>query len=213
MVVMCGVVLSVAVPRLLRRRLAMGCYAVAAGAYAAAQAPLPQCQVAPKYSDSAQAGGHVDGVRFAGAMLRKRLQSEGRGQREADALAALAASPRWQKFVPAFEGLEVDEDGEPWVVMENLVDGLGKPAVLDLKIGLRHWSDGAPAIKIAKETRKAATTTIGTHGMRVVGCRFPRPHDDGGPSEEVWGYKLGNNCVAAELPAVLHRFLGRLCTA
>ena len=42
-----------------------------------------------RYADDAQAGGHVDGVRFVGNMLHKRLQDEGRGDREAAALAAL----------------------------------------------------------------------------------------------------------------------------
>jgi hypothetical protein len=41
-----------------------------------------------------------------------------------------------------------------------------RPAVLDLKIGTRHYSPDAPPKKIAKEKKKAATSTIGTHGLR-----------------------------------------------
>lgn len=124
----------------------------------------------PRYADDAQAGGHVDGVRFVGKMLHKRLQDEGRGDREAAALAALSQSPRWQRFVPRYGGVstmaEDSGSSEPWLVMENLAAGMTRPAVLDLKIGTRHYSPDAPPKKIAKEKKKAATSTIGTHGLR-----------------------------------------------
>ena len=88
--------------------------------------------------------------------------------------------------------------------------------MLDLKIGTRHYSDDAPPKKIAKEQRKAATTTIGTHGLRIVGCRIPAADPAEPRWAEVWGYKLGNDADASELPAVLLRFLGtaeRVATA
>eukprot|EP01044_Picomonas_judraskeda_P014355 COSAG03_NODE_2270_length_2933_cov_1.792519_1_plen_211_part_00 len=73
---------------------------------------------APRYSDDAQAGGHVDGVRFMGAMLHKRLQDEGRGDREVAALAALAQSPRWRDYVPRYGGLRTEPAGrESWLLM------------------------------------------------------------------------------------------------
>ena len=122
---------------------------------------------APRYSDDAQAGGHVDGVRFMGAMLHKRLQDEGRGDREVAALAALAQSPRWRDYVPRYGGLRTEPAGsESWLVMENLAAGMVRPAVMDIKIGTRHFSSDAPPKKIAKEKKKANTTTIGTHGLR-----------------------------------------------
>ena len=75
------------------------------------------------YESDAQAGGHADGVRFAGAVLGKKLQDEGRGEREAAALAALSRSPRWQRFVPGFGGVR-SEGGELWLEMESLVAGM-----------------------------------------------------------------------------------------
>ena len=75
------------------------------------------------YESDAQAGGHADGVRFAGAVLVKKLQDEGRGEREAAALAALSRSPRWQRFVPGFGGVR-SEGGELWLEMESLVAGM-----------------------------------------------------------------------------------------
>ena len=65
--------------------------------------------------------------------------------------------------------------------------------MLDLKIGTRHYSDDAPPKKIAKEQRKAATTTIGTHGLRIVGCRIPAADPAEPRWAEIWGYKLGND--------------------
>jgi hypothetical protein len=167
------------------------------------------------YADDSQAGGHVDGVRFEGTMLRKRLQDQGRGDREVAALAALARSARWQRFVPQFGGTVTDaeEEGQAWLVMENLVANMERPCVLDLKVGTRHYSPDAPPKKVAKELHKAASTTIATHGLRIVGCRIP--HSDplasssaGAGWREVWGYKLGRDATADVLPAVLHRFLG-----
>ena len=177
--------------------------AVALRPTAACSAPPP-----PQYASDAQAGGHVDGVRFVGSMLHKRLQNEGRGEREAASLAALSQSPRWRRFVPEYGGLREADGAEPWLVMENLAAGMARPAVLDLKVGTRHFSPDAPPKKIAKEKKKAATTTIATHGLRIVGCRIPAG-DDGLPKwAEVWGYKLGNDADAGALPGALHRFLG-----
>lgn len=102
-----------------------------------------------------------------GTMLHKRLQDEGRGDREVAALAALAQSPRWRDYVPRYGGLRTESAGtESWLVMENLAAGMAQPAVMDIKIGTRHFSSDASPKKIAKEKNKASTTTIGTHGLR-----------------------------------------------
>lgn len=130
----------------------------------------------PRYADDAQAGGHVNGVRFMGTMLHKRLQNEGRGDREVAALAALAQSPRWHDFVPQFGGVQTESGGESWLMMENLAAGMLRPAVMDIKIGTRHFSSDAPAKKIAKERKKAETTTIGTHGLRSKSRCWPQVH-------------------------------------
>ena len=100
---------------------------VACLAAAGTGAAFLQCSAAVRseaaYESDAQAGGHADGVRFAGAVLVKKLQDEGRGEREAAALAALSRSPRWQRFVPGFGGVR-SEGGELWLEMESLVAGM-----------------------------------------------------------------------------------------
>ena len=96
---------------------------------------------AVSYESDAQAGGHADGVRFAGPVLVKKLQDEGRGEREAAALAALSRSPRWQRFVPGFGGVR-SEGGELWLEMESLVAGM--VTLPPQAAPLAHWL-GAPA--------------------------------------------------------------------
>jgi hypothetical protein len=109
-----------------RARARVACLAAAGTGAAAGFVPCSTPVVrseAADYESDAQAGGHADGVRFAGAVLVKKLQDEGRGEREAAALAALSRSPRWQRFVPGFGGVR-SEGGELWLEMESLVAGM-----------------------------------------------------------------------------------------
>mmetsp|Transcript_95203 Transcript_95203/g.274159 ORF Transcript_95203/g.274159 Transcript_95203/m.274159 type:complete len:281 (-) Transcript_95203:325-1167(-) len=102
--------------------------------------------------------GHADMIRFEGAALLKRLQDEGRGVREADALQLLSASPAWSPFVPRYLGMVTDGEGAPWMSMENLTAGMRAPVVMDLKVGTRHWSPGENLKKRKKELRKATSS-------------------------------------------------------
>mmetsp|Transcript_81631 Transcript_81631/g.205409 ORF Transcript_81631/g.205409 Transcript_81631/m.205409 type:complete len:369 (-) Transcript_81631:12-1118(-) len=150
--------------------------------------------------------GHVSGIQFQGSALLKKLQSEGRGDREATYLPILSASPAWSPFVPKFNGIVKDVEGGSWLSMDNLTAGMKKPVVMDLKVGTRHYSPGETPKKRHKEMMKAQTTTISTLGLRVVGCRIPGSKY-GDDDAEDWGYKPGRDPSAEELPAVIHRFL------
>ena len=97
-----------------------------------------------RYQSTAQVGGHEDGIRFVGSTVHKRLQDEGRGDREADALMQLSRSAAWREFVPAYGGKHVDGDGVEWLVLENLCHGMARPVVLDLKIGTSQPSARLP---------------------------------------------------------------------
>jgi len=138
--------------------------------------------------------------------LMKQLQDEGRGDREARALASLSASAAWSPFVPKYCGVDTDGEGRRWLCMDNLTAGMQRPVVMDLKVGTRHWSPGEKEKKRLKEIQKSATTTIGSLGLRVVGCKIPGADysDDG---VENWGYKPGRDPTAEELPTVIQRFL------
>ena len=106
-----------------RARARVVCLAAAGTGAAFLRRVCVRSEAAEGYESDAQAGGHADGVRFAGAVLVKKLQDEGRGEREAAALAALSRSPRWQRFVPGFGGVR-SEGGELWLEMESLVAGM-----------------------------------------------------------------------------------------
>ena len=57
-----------------------------------------------------------------------------------------------------------------------------------MKIGTRHYSPGERPEKVQKELKKASTTTIGTLGLRIVGCKIPSADY---LTSESWGYKGG----------------------
>merc|ERR1712166_1026740 len=148
--------------------------------------------------------GHVDGIVFEGDNLLKKFQSSGRGAREANALKNMSASSQWGRFVPKFGGLRTDTQGEQWMMMRNLTAEMGKPTVFDMKIGTRHYSPGERPEKVQKELKKASTTTIGTLGLRIVGCKIPSADYS---SSESWGYKGGREANDEETGEAFRQFL------
>lgn len=148
--------------------------------------------------------GHVDGIKFAGDALLKRFQDSGRGAREARIIETLSGNPNWSRFVPRFDGIVVDEEGASWMKMQNVTAGMKQPVVFDMKMGTRHYSPGEKEAKVAKELKKAATTTIGTLGLRIVGCKIP---SDDYQSSESWGYKGEREANDQETGECLQRFL------
>lgn len=153
-------------------------------------------------------GAHVDGIQFDAdsGSISKQLQDAGRGEREAKYLKLLSASPDWSRFVPEYRGRFTDARGCEWVSMENLTAGMKRPFVLDLKVGTRHWGPDASATKRSKEILKSETTSIGTIGLRVVGCKIPGEryldHDS-----YYCGYKENADLGAEEIPSALLKFL------
>lgn len=139
--------------------------------------------------------GHSGGVVFDGDVLLKRFQSDGRGVREAESLIMLSASPEWRPYVPRFFGLKTDTSGERWITMENLIAGMGQPAVLDLKIGTRQYSPDATEKKRRKQLEKAQRTTAASLGLVVVGCT-------------VTGHRAQHEVSAEEMPGILKTYLG-----
>jgi len=89
--------------------------------------------------------------------------------------------------------------------MSNLLTGLAEPAIIDLKMGTQTWSPSAPADKVASQSKKAAQSTTGKIGVRLVGGKL-RP----APGAE-WvrvGYKNGQELeTEAALTQELERFL------
>jgi hypothetical protein len=116
---------------------------------------------------AAAMGGHADGVRFAGDRVWKRVQDRGRGERERVFLEAAARDPRWRPFVPAFEGVQTDDEGVEWLVMRSLHAGIDDPVCMDVKMGTRTWGAMASPTKQRRQQRKSAVTTSGALGLRI----------------------------------------------
>merc|ERR1712039_744532 len=63
-------------------------------------------------------------------------------------------------------------EGVPWLGMSNILHGFQTPAILDLKMGTRTWNTDADDKKIQNQQRKAAESTTGSLGLRVVGGKL-----------------------------------------
>jgi len=66
----------------------------------------------------------------------KRMQEGGRGEREAKFIQMAANHAGLRDLVVKFERIEKRGD-EMWVGMENLLHGMIKPAMMDVKMGTR----------------------------------------------------------------------------
>jgi len=116
-------------------------------------------------------GGHDDSICFEGDTVWKKQQKAGKGKTEFDFLKKCLDIPSAKGVVPAFRGTRV-HSGENWLGMQNLLAGLTAPCILDIKIGTRTWNTSASAEKAATQARKAATSTTGTLGVRLVGGKL-----------------------------------------
>eukprot|EP00668_Euglena_longa_P003064 GGOE01003582.1.p2 GENE.GGOE01003582.1~~GGOE01003582.1.p2 ORF type:complete len:267 (+),score=87.84 GGOE01003582.1:49-801(+) len=153
------------------------------------------------YEAPHQVGGHEGGVLFEGDRLLKLC-----GHRsEVEFYSKTAGHPVFQPFLPKFHGVEV-RNGQPYVVLENLVAGLAVPALLDLKVGTRTYGDDASPAKIASRVAKDNASTTGTIGVNVVGCQM---YNDGPGMKKVQlGHKFKKDILSAEeVRVVLLRFL------
>ncbi|KAJ9474367.1 Inositol polyphosphate multikinase [Pseudozyma hubeiensis] len=69
-----------------------------------------------------------------------------------------------------YTGLETKElAGTPRIVLENLTFGYEKPNVCDIKLGTQLWDEDASEEKKLRMEKAAASTTSGSHGIRLTG--------------------------------------------
>jgi len=78
----------------------------------------------------------------------------------------------WQDYIGRQSGSTLSANGRderPRIVMENLTFGYEKPNVCDIKLGTQLWDEEASEEKRQRMEKAAASTTSGSHGIRLTG--------------------------------------------
>ncbi|KAJ3221357.1 inositol hexakisphosphate kinase 3 [Chytriomyces hyalinus] len=73
------------------------------------------------------------------------------------------------QFVPVFHG--TSNGSCEYIVIENVIDALSIPCVMDVKLGTVLYGRDADEDKQARMTHQARITTSGTTGLRVCGMK------------------------------------------
>lgn len=138
---------------------------------------------------SNQVAGHLDGVQsleggrlVVKACLPRELEFYKQVKQAAAGQAALEPRQmelltRLLKKMPECHGSWEDYTGHqaetndqaPRIVLENLTYGYEKPNVCDIKLGTQLWDEEASEEKRTRMDKAAASTTSGSHGIRLTG--------------------------------------------
>ncbi|KAL7721897.1 Kinase [Entamoeba marina] len=118
-----------------------------------------------------QVGGHLDAKRLVpvGDVLYKP-----KSKAEFD-FYEIIHNTSLTKFVPKYYGVEQRDFGYgnyEYIKIENLISSFKKPCVIDLKMGIRTWSDDCNEQKIISKKHIDETTTSNTYGFRYCGLKF-----------------------------------------
>lgn len=75
----------------------------------------------------------------------------------------------WQEYTGSQTAASPSKDESARIVMENLTYGYEKPNVCDIKLGTQLWDEEASEEKRQRMEKAAASTTSGSHGIRLTG--------------------------------------------
>ena len=95
------------------------------------------------------------------------------------------------------------QQGQVFLVLENLLTPFRRPCVLDLKLGTRQHSDTSSAEKIQKSIKKCNATTSAELGLRVCGMRV---YTDKSTAPQAWSKAYGKNLTADTFAKALETF-------
>ncbi|KAJ3072445.1 hypothetical protein HDU98_003570 [Podochytrium sp. JEL0797] len=93
-----------------------------------------------------------------------------------------AKTSRLTPFLPTLVGIQsnldpVSNTHETWIVMENVIGGLGLPSIMDVKVGTRLYGPDASDEKRERMIKAAKATTSGETGLRICGMKFTSSYD------------------------------------
>lgn len=138
-----------------------------------------------------QIGGHDGGIQFENGRVLKKCNKRS----EIAFYTATVDHPLLRAFVPKFYGTE-DRDGVTFLVLENLLEGMRRPMVLDVKMGTQTYGDDATPEKIASRLKKDTRSTTMRYGINIVGAQMPL--DEFGDETERIGHKYDTEILTAE---------------
>ncbi|KAG0457941.1 hypothetical protein HPP92_022798 [Vanilla planifolia] len=137
----------------------------------------PEHQVAGHQARDGQLGPLVDGS----GRFYKPFQNDERGTNELAFYTSFSSDTRIPShirvFFPVFHGTQLinASDGSgihPHLVLDDLIDGLRLPSVIDLKIGARTWFPSAPDGYFRKCLAKDRESTSSLLGFRISGLQI-----------------------------------------
>ncbi|KDO27891.1 hypothetical protein SPRG_07163 [Saprolegnia parasitica CBS 223.65] len=103
-----------------------------------------------------QVGGHAceqTSMKLYDGRLLKPFQSKNRGEREWAFYVVAQNDAALRPFLPAFDG-DVTLSGRRYIQLENLLHGMTRPCVMDIKMGTKSYEPNASAAKVEEESRK-----------------------------------------------------------
>ena len=156
---------------------------------------------------SPSVGGHAGMLRDAarGLILKPLPPGDARAARERAFYEA--AAPPLAAFLPRFHGVRAVR-GLPHLALEDLAGApFALPCVLDVKMGVRSWGEGASEEKAAREAAKWPPQA--RLGLRFTGMRVGRLGAGGAPEWRAWRARALPCGGGDEAPvAALTDFLG-----
>ncbi|KAJ6254966.1 kinase [Anaeramoeba flamelloides] len=109
------------------------------------------------------------------------------------------------KPLRTLDEVEINNNHKRYFVMENLMYGMTKPCIMDLKMGRRGYGIGAKENKVKSQSRKCKASTSWTHGFRMVGMkRFNKKINEYEKKDKAWGRKLSGDKADVSLRIFLH---------
>lgn len=117
----------------------------------------------------------------------------------------LGSSERFPLNPKEAQSLEPGQRNAYYILLEDLTTGMGKPCVLDLKMGTRQYGVDASEKKLASQRMKCASTTSQQLGVRVCGMQtWNKKTKEGKHEDKYFGRELK---AGKAFRATLVRFL------